>query len=293
MRVVTITPVTEVMLTSDVPIDEVEWTAGTYMLGQQRRVGLDLYQVLVTSTTDEPTAGAASDPQTWGLLSKVNRWKMFDGSTLDQTTNPDQITVAIVPGSIVDTVVFSRLGGGGELRVWVEDPYEGTVYDETVELIDNSNVIDFYTWCFEPFQQRFDVVFSSLPPYGMATINAELTSENAAIGEMSIGIMRNSGAAVYGTSVGTVRFGVRRTDAFGRTSFVRRQSVKRANFEVHVPTGQIDRVQRLLDNERDQPAVFIGDERYDSLILLGAYLDFELTFQGPQSSDGVIRVEGL
>ncbi|MAX61543.1 MAG: hypothetical protein CMK46_06900 [Porticoccus sp.] len=293
MKIVSITPVEVSALTSSVPLSETEWSAGTHNLGEQRRVGLDLYQVLVSSTTDEPTAGAVADPPTWGLLGKVNRWRMFDGSTLDQTTNADEITVAITPGSIVNAVVFNRLGGGGEIRVWMEDPTDGVVFDETVSLIDNSNVVDFYTYCFEPFQQRFDLAFLNLPPYGAATINAEITATNAACAEMSIGFVREIALTLNGTSVGTVRFGVRRTDAFGRTTFVRRQSVKRVNFEVIGPTASIDRFVRILDNERDQPAVFIGSELYDSLIVFGAYQDFEKTFSGPAYSDGTIRVEGL
>jgi len=280
MKIVSITPVEVSALTSSVPLSETEWSAGTHNLGEQRRVGLDLYQVLVSSTTDEPTAGAVADPPTWGLLGKVNRWRMFDGSTLDQTTNADEITVAITPGSIVNAVVFNRLGGGGEIRVWMEDPTDGVVFDETVS-------------CFEPFQQRFDLAFLNLPPYGAATINAEITATNAACAEMSIGFVREIALTLNGTSVGTVRFGVRRTDAFGRTTFVRRQSVKRVNFEVIGPTASIDRFVRILDNERDQPAVFIGSELYDSLIVFGAYQDFEKTFSGPAYSDGTIRVEGL
>lgn len=294
MKLLSITQIEESMLdSSSVPLSETEWTAGTYNLGNQRRVGLDLYQVLVTSTTDEPTAGAVADPPTWGLLGKVNRWRMFDGSTLDQTTNADDITVAITPGAVINAVAFSRLGGGGEARVWLDDPVDGIVYDQTVGLIDNINVIDFYTYCFEPFQQRFDVLFTGIPPYGAATLNAEITATEAACAEMSIGLARDLGLALFGTSVGTIRYGVRRTDAFGRTTFVRRQSVKKANFEVIANTPGIDRVLRLLDNERDKPAVFIGSGNYDSLIILGAYQDFEYTFTGPSVSEGVIRVEGL
>jgi len=294
MRIISIVPITEGMLDySSVALSESEWSAGTYTLGQQARVGLNLYQVLVTSTTDEPTVGAAADPKTWGLFGKVNRWRMFDGSTRQSTADDDEIEVHIIPGQVVSAIALFKLGGGGEVRVWMEDPVDGIVYDQTLGLIDNSNVVDFYTYAFEPFQQRYDAVFTGLPPYGSATIKVRLAATNASIAQLAIGRLRNIGLTLNGTSVGTVRYGTRRTDEFGNTSFVRRQSVKRANFECTVETGQIDRVQRQLDDERDQPVAFIGDEGFDSLLIFGSYLDFDITFRGPSISDGVIRVEGL
>ncbi|KII11302.1 hypothetical protein, partial [Phaeobacter sp. S60] len=53
--------VTEANMTTDVPLSEIEWTAGTTPEGEDRRIGKDLYRAVI-ETADDPVTGVNADP---------------------------------------------------------------------------------------------------------------------------------------------------------------------------------------------------------------------------------------
>ncbi|KII11772.1 hypothetical protein, partial [Phaeobacter sp. S60] len=53
--------VSDANLTTDVPLSEIEWTAGTTPEGEERRIGNDLYRAVI-ETADDPDTGVNADP---------------------------------------------------------------------------------------------------------------------------------------------------------------------------------------------------------------------------------------
>lgn len=296
MRIVTPQQVTPTTLTaSNVSITETAWTAGTYPTGTQRYVGTTLYQVVATpSTADEPTVGAAKDPQTWTVVGAINRYKMFDSVISSQTTRSGTIVVTIDPGQIVNAVAFFGLAGN-TVQVVMNDPAEGVVYNQTKSLQDNTLIADWYAYFFEGIYQLSDVVFDDLPSYLNATVTATIDAGagTATCGEMVIGRQQSLGVANFGTSVSIQDYSVKTTDAFGNIVVQQRAFSKRADYDVTVETSRVATVQKLLADIRTTPTVFIGQQDKPETVVYGFYKSFNIVIANPSISDCSIEVEGL
>lgn len=279
---------------SNVPEDEYdEWEPGAYTEGDRRIYQHRIYEVIASSTTDNPASGAASSPPTWLDLGATNRWRMFDDKVGTQTTNPGSIQVKFQPGEVVNSVAMLNLRGSS-VRVELIDPVDGIVYERDVPLVDAS-VSSWYDYFFAPFPRRTDFVLLDLPAYGTATLSVTVDagSEVAAVGHMVVGQQADLGIALYGTGVGIIDYSRKATDEFGNTVVVQRDFSKRAEFDVVVDTTRVSHVQRVLAGIRAQPVIWIGEESYEATILFGYYRDFSISISGPSVSDATITVEGL
>ena len=295
MKLIRPTDVTPSNLTSNVPITETEWTAGTYNTGVQRYVGTALYEVVASpSTSDEPTAGALKDPPTWIKVGEINRFKMFSGVLFEQTENPETIEVTIDPGVVVNAVALFNLSGN-TVTVTVDDPVEGEVYSRTQSLLDNSSVVDWYSYFFEPITLKSDIAFLDLPAYGSATttVTVDAGEATAKVGELVIGSQRVIGLTNYGTSVGIVDYSIKERDPFGGAIIRERAFSRRVEYEVTVETSKISSVVNILASVRAKPTVYIGEDNESSTIAYGYYRDFGVTFSTPSISSCTIEVEGL
>lgn len=296
MRIVTPQPITSSILTaSNVAITETLWTAGTYTTGTQRYEGTTLYEVIATpSTTDQPSVGVLAATPTWKIIGAINRYKMFDNVISTQTTRTGTIEITITPGQVVNTVAFFGLAGN-TIQVEVDDPVDGIVYDETISLQDNILITDWYSYFFEEFYTKTDVVFADLPSYGTAEIivTIDAGASTAACGEMVMGRGRTIGVSNFGTSVSIQDYSIKMTDSSGNIVVQERAYSKRADYDVTVETNRIATVQKLLADIRTTPTVFIGEEDKPETIVYGFYKSFNIVISTPSISDCSIEVEGL
>jgi hypothetical protein len=289
-------PITAAMLTaSNVPeTDAPAWTAGTYTIGQQRIYDHRVYEVIVSSTAAQPDVGAAATPPSWLDLGATNRFKMFDQIISTQTIKNIEVDVDITPNAIVNAAAFFGLLGNS-ITLTMTDPIEGVVYTETRSLQDNTIIIDWYSYFFEPIAYFPDMVFLNLPTYGSASLNAVVDggTGDAKVGEVVIGKKRNLGVSNFGTSVSIIDFSVKSTDDFGNTIIIQRAYSKRADYDVTVNTSSVASVQKVLADIRTTPTVFIGDENKSETVVYGFYKQFNIVLSTPSISDCSIEVEGL
>ena len=289
---VAITPST--LDASDVPITETEWTAGTYNIGQQRYVGTTLYEVVVSSTSDEPTDGAAKPEPTWVRIGAINRFRMFDLVVGAPTVNAGQIEVELTLGVIVNAVAFFGLQGL-EVRVELEDPVDGVVYDRTVGLIDNSGVINWFEYFFRDIQKLTDLSLSDLPGYGAATfkVTIDAGAGTAECGELALGRQTHIGVANLGSRIGIEDFSRKERDAFGGFEVVERAFARRGEFSVSVENATVDFVSRTLSRLRATPAVWVADEGRQATLIYGYVRDWNITYIAPTLADLSLEIEGL
>lgn len=274
--------------------DATNWTAGTYTLGQKVIYNHDVYEVIVSSTTDQPDVGAAKTSPTWLNLGATNRYKMFDNIISTQTTNSGSVRVGVVPNQVANSVAFFGLEGT-EITVSVNDPAEGLVYTETRSLLDTSVVLDWWSYFFEPISYLSDAVFLSLPSYSSASIAAYIDAgaATAKCGEMVLGVQRTLGVTNFDTSVSIIDYSIKSTDDFGNTVIVQRAYSKRADYDVTVETLSVASVQKVLADIRTTPTVFIGDEDRTETVVYGFYKQFNIVLSTPSISSCSIEVEGL
>ena len=270
------------------------WTASTRTLGERRYYGHLVYEVIVASTTDRPDTGAALATPSWAEVQPTNRWAMFDSAISTQTVNSASIVVGLTPAAIINGVAAFGLVGV-TFRVVMVDPTAGTVYDQTIDLLDTSSVIDWYTYFFEDIQYREDVTLLDLPSYPSAvtTVTIANGTSDAKCGALVGGRQRDLGVAVFGTSVRIKSYSVKTTDDFGNVSITPRAYAKLADYDVTVRTDRIYIVQRQLADIRDTVTVFVGDEDRDETVIMGFLTDFNIVLSGPVQSQMTLQVEGL
>lgn len=270
MRVLTRIPVTDAMLTSNVSITETAWTAGAYVAGDRRYVSnFDLYEAL-SSTSDEPTAGAKKDPPTWGLVGKINKFAMFDGKMASKTTNAASVDVT------VDVTAAAPIGGVSVLRaqgstVQVIVTVAGVVvYDQTKPIVDTSGIYDWYTYWFSEVKTFSTVDFLDIPPYWEASIQVIVNSNSdASLSELVIGQLYEIGLTKEGSQIELVSYSSVDTDVFGETTFVPRDFVYNIKYDIQVDSEKLEGVMNLLSGMRDKFAVFYGVEEQTHLTLFG------------------------
>lgn len=287
---------------SDVPITETEWAAGTYTIGQQRYVGTTLYEVVVASTTDEPTAGAAKPEPTWVRIGAINRFRMFDQVVGAPTVNPEKIEVEITPGIITNAIILFGLRGK-TARIVVEDPVDGVVYDRTVPLIDNSAILNWFEYFFSeviqlqelPVLELREISLSDLPHYGTATfkVTIDAGAGTAECGELVLGRQQQLGIANLSSRIGIEDFSRKERDAFGGFEVVERAFARRGEFAVSVENAAVDNVARTLSRLRATPAVWVADESRQTSLIYGYVRDWTITYIAPTLADLSLEIEGL
>lgn len=288
------------LLSSDVPeTDYTAWSSGTtYALGDRA--------IYVTANThwviESLQAGnlnhtpTGADTDTWWLvIGYTNRWKMFDGSIQSQTSKADSIAVELSSATErINSVALFNFSCS-TAQVIVTDATDGVVYDETVSMVSDSGITNWYDYFFEPITRITDYVFSELPPYLGATIDVILSDAGATVtlGACVVGLSRNIGGTQYGVSVGIQDYSIKDQDAFGNYTILERAYNKRAVFNVLVANSMIDELQTILAGFRAVAAVYSGSNMYASTFVYGYYKDFNIVIAYREYSLLSIELEGL
>lgn len=305
MKVVTPVEVTETLLTSssipepDTARGEVEWAAGSYEFGDQVIVSSNhsKYQCVVDAgTSDNPVTGAAKNVPTWTRIGSTNRYAMFDSSNGTQSISDSDIVVRINANENIDSVGFFNLTGSYEVNIKMVDPAEGEVYNETIETVDNSQVIDFWTYCFSPIIFIDKFVKLDLPPYPDAYIEITLkTAVTMGVGSLVIGRQTDLFTTIYGTKINLINRSIVTDDGFGNYSITKRPSSYRPTYEIRLPTDKINILLTILEPLIDQLAIWIGEEgdQYRYTVNYGFYKDSDIFPAGPEISELRIEVEGI
>ena len=304
MQIIKPVTVTNSILTSSniTENDYAEWAVGTtyadgdlvIVTGTTHKV----YESLVDSNLgNDPTT---DDGSNWLEIGATNLWKAFDQKISDPVTNLESIEYTLNdPASNVTAVALFGLKGISA-NVTVTDTAiggEGEVYNETISLIDNRNIVDWYTYFFEEQVQKEQAIFFNIPPYLASDVEITVTDsagETAELGQIVLGFLSQLGATAYGTSISIEDFSRKETDDFGNFIVVERAYAQLADFDVQFETQNARKIQRTLAGFRATPIVYIGSEDTSyCTTIYGFYRRFDLTLEGPSLSFGAIEVEGL
>jgi len=297
MRIVTPFNVDTGQLTTTNVVNEVaDWSAGTYNLGEQAVDANQVYKVVADpSTTDQPTVGAVADPPTWVLMGWSKQYRMFRDGRDSFSSRDESIDVTLNFAEIITTVGALGLQGVSA-TLTVVDSVEGTVYDETISLVD-IGVDDWWEYFFSPYEFNDTVIFDNMPPYPGADINLSVDSATAGdetrAGRIIVGFEHPLGVTNYGTSVSILDYSTKERDGFGNLTLVPRRTVRLVDYDVKVDTYKVDSVVRALERIAATPTLFIGDELYSSSVTFGVYRDFTQGIDTPSISDLTIQVEGF
>ena len=290
-------PITASNLTSSnvAENDYSAWSAGTYNAGDRVIYDHNIYEA-ITTTTEQPDAGAEANPPSWLYVSATNRYKMFDNGVGTQTINSETIDVTITPSQPYNAVALFGLEGA-TVQLIVKDSGATTVYDETIELTDYSGVTGYYTYWFSPYPDTSisEAAFLDIPLYTGATYQLiiDAGTGDAKCGEAVFGTQDSVAITNFGTSVGIKDYSIKNVDDFGNITIVQRAYSKRAEFDLTIETNEVGSFNKKLANLRATPAVYIGDPNRQETIIYGYYRDFSVVLSNPSISSCTLTIEGL
>lgn len=283
-----------VLVSSNVPEEDAWDVMETYAQGDIARVTSSLYRSVQNGNTGHDPASDA-DAEWWIRIGPSNRWRMFDEAVGTQTTNPDSIEVELAPSGFVDSFALLNLSAATAqvtFRIGEEDPY----FDETYLLIDNSAVVDWWTWLFEPIKRQTDLAVTGLPPYFGPTVEVTLSAPDAtaACGALIIGQSKQIGSTALGARLGIDDFSRKETDPdFGVTTLLKRGFRRRGDYTVLIENGALDGIYATLSELRATPLIWIPSDAYGATLIYGWYREAQTEIAYPNHSLVSLSLEGL
>lgn len=237
------------------------------------------------------------DLTNWSDLGATNKYRMFDNIISSVSSKVGGIEFTLTPNQVVNGITLLNVNAS-TVRVVMNDPVEGVVYDQTRELRSSSEVTDYFSYFFAPLVSLTDLntaVFLDLPTRPTATITVYISSGSGLVevGEVVYGIQSLVGRTNYGTSFGIKSFSRKETDEFGKVTVVKRKNSKYSEYDIDIDNTNLSFVLRLFQDIDSVPCVFIGNSDMDVLIVFGFYNDFKTTIAYPTVSKCTLRVEGL
>lgn len=301
MRVIKPIEITDSLLTSSTIAEpdsgEVTWTAGTRLLGERfiSTVTHRVYEVVADpSTTDDPVDGVNANPATWVDVGPTNKFAMFDTINSTQSSETTQLVVVIDADQITNSIAGFSISGVTAINVTMDDPIDGEVYNTDIDMVDNSEVSDWYYYFFAPIARSSSFALLDLPAYPDATITLTVDGGDILFGNLVLGNQLVLGAANYNTSVQLLDFSRKETDQFGNVTVVPGRTSKLVNYDVTILKNRVNYVFDVIASLTTVPAVWIGDDgTNDPTTVFGYYRDYQNNISSPTITDATITIEGL
>jgi hypothetical protein len=302
VRPLTIT--TAMLTSSNVTEDDYEvWAVGTAFHTGDRCIVIgtthSIYEALVNVTGgSSPEVDVLAAVPKWLFVSATNRWKAFDSKVGSQTSQATSITYKLTPGGYFDTLAFLNTEGVSITAV-LTDPVDGIVYNKTIDMLTTTvsgadTVRDWYTYFFSSIFMLSDVVKFDVPPYlnSVLDITITFTGGTAKVGTIILGTQTTIGETQYGVGVGIKDYSTVDADAFGVFSVTERDYAKTMSVDIWMDNGAISEIQRLLASYRASFVLWVADENYPCLIILGKFNSFKIVIPYPTHSQCNIEIEG-
>jgi hypothetical protein len=163
---------------------------------------------------------------------------MFDEFVNTQTIQASPLTVSLQPGTMCNSVAFFNLEQVQSLSIEVKDGVSGpVVYSKTFDL-DDTIIVDWYMYFFEPNDLRSELVVTDLPPYIQGVITCSFTGSSVRVGNMVLGNVYRIGATQYGVSSGIRDYSSKVTNDFGITTFTQRAFSKRMDANIYINNSE-------------------------------------------------------
>lgn len=270
--------------------DHPEWNAGTsYTAGDHVILSADhgVHEAVVDNIGHAP---AGEDGTHWIRIGATNRWKPFDGYLTDRAEGLGSITYTLTPSGVVRGIALFGLAGLS-VRVRVA----ATGFDRTVDLVDGTEVSDWFDFFSEPIKYDSEALLADVACYGTAIeITVDAGSGTARVGQIVLGRIVNLGTTLDGTQPDFVSYSVKSRDDFGRANLVRRDFADTVTFRFAAPTEKQRQIKRVVTELDAVPAVWFAGEDMEAF---GVQIyGYPSNYDAPLSSGGTtfytLEIEG-
>lgn len=306
MKILVPITLTDAMLSSSTIAEpaagEAAWNAATsYTVGQRcilastHRVYENLIAGVNATSPDQALTGAT--PR-WLDYGPTLRWAAFDGVVNTPSTATTSFTYVLLPG-FFNAIAFYGMDGA-TISVSIKDAPGGTVfYTYSGSLLEPP--VDYYDYYFGVIRGLSKLVLSDILLYA----NPEVTITVAGTGTVKAGMIAfgdlralisegEVGGTQYGATAEPITYSYINTDAFGRTSIVRRHSATNMRVSVVLPKTDADAALAIVQSVLDVPAAWIATDAtgYAGLNVFGLGSG-SLGYEGPNHATLNITVKGF
>lgn len=295
MRVVEPVRVTGAVLhASNIVEDDAPSWAGTqaYQVGDRVIRSHRIYEAVSDHTGENPDTDLAR--AYWIDIGATNRWRAFDRLISDPVTKAGDVIYTLTPVTLCDCVALFGLDAGA-VRIRVTDIDGTLLYDQARAIVDNTGVVDAWSYVFEPVTYDTQEIFADLPIYSGTSVEITVSSAGITrVGQIVIGRNQLLGETLANTEIGFEDFSRKERDAFGNAVLVERPYAQTVSFRFAFPTSDARRINGILARLRATPAVFFaGDDTSQfATTIYGFFSDFHVPLTTNRSFAN-LDVEGL
>lgn len=297
MKLIQPTTVTDSILTSSnvAETDYAAWVNSTaYTVGQKVIVVAThkIYECLINNTNKYPPSYLTGTSPEWLDLGATNKFKMFDQSYHNQTTNTGSIVVVLEPGRINSLGLMNVEGSTINIKMEVDSVI---VYEKNADMIMGS-VNDWYEYYFNPIEKRSDFVFTDLPVYGEGILTITISGGITDVVKCGLcipGFYVQIGESLWGAKVGILNYSTKEQDVFGNYSIVVRKYSKTLSDSIWLANGRTGYIQKLIQPYYSTPALWVASEEFEATVIYGFYRDFSIVLEDYSGAQCSIEIEGL
>ncbi len=300
----------DTLATSTVPEDDApEWDAlADYPLAdpdapEEVMVTTGSHAIYRAVAASGPSHGGAVNPATdtlnsrWVNIRSTNRWRAFDAYIGDPTVRAESATWVIDAVGLVDSVALFGLAAG-TVTIRVEDSTGAVVYEETHGLQDDSGVVDFYTYRFNPIVRLDRLVVTEIPPYfaPRVTITVAAPGGSVEVGQIVLGRQELIGRGFRQVNLGSEDFSqIERDPEFGRLSLMPRDQAGTMALPFKYETAKASYLRRRLLSRSGKLTVFAVDSRFrrNDYAEYGIVTSFQQIADYRGLSEGAIELESI
>lgn len=257
-----------------------------------------VYKSTASSNNADPTLGTtytSGDDEVlwWTETGSTNRWKAFNDVLQDQTSQDDGFQYVITPVNVVTGVGLMNVNAGS-VRIEVDDPTEGVIFEETFSMVAPISEPGWWPYFFEPVERKSSLYVDGIPPSTGAAFTVEFIGDGTVeAGIVDLGYSRKLGESLYGANYSIIDYSTRQTDADGRVTISQGAYRDVADVPVFVLDSAFSNTRRILAEYRSTPAMWVADENREGTILYGFFDRYDIMLSNPAGSDLTIRIEGL
>ena len=275
LRIIEPFAITETNIDSTNVVLEAAWTAGTYTLGDVRRVGERLFEVSAASTTQEPGLAASTE---WFDAGPANRYAAFDLQFgADQfrvidtiTERADRITYTLSGLPRLSAMAFFGLRAT-QIKIVGTLDTTGDVADVTYEVPDATPYEgSFFRWFFAPqsLERTYATFDLNIPIGATVTVTITNTGSTAAVSTIAMGLADAYGVVEVASTRGLRSRSVKKTEGT-LTSLLRRTPASRVGYRVHLDSYNANPFWRTIDDLDGVAAVFAGPDDNPEFLAYG------------------------
>jgi len=275
LRIIEPFAITEGNIDSTNVVLETAWTAGTYTLGDVRRVGERLFEVSAASTTQEPGLIASTE---WFDAGPANRYAAFDlqfGAdkyrVVDTITErADSITYTLTGLPRLSAMAFFGLRAT-QITIVGTLNTTGDVADVTYNIADATPYLgSLWRWFFAPqsLERTYSTFDLNIPIGSTVTVTITNAGFNAAVSTIAMGLADEYGDVEVASTRGLRSRSVKKTEGT-LTSLLRRTPASRVGYKVHLNDYAAAPFWRTIDDLDGVAAVFAGPDDNPEFLAYG------------------------